>query len=107
MNTSDAQRAAAFYGNVFGWHNAPHPSVEGRSAFTQDTRPLAGLVQATQGTFAHWLTYLSVERLERAHVLTKQLGGSIMVETIELAGIGHASVIQDSVGTIIGLVERS
>jgi len=105
LNTSDAQRAAAFYSNVFSWHNDPHDAIEGRSAFTQGTRRLAGLVQATQGTFAHWLTYLSVDNLERARVLTRQLGGSIMIETTDLAGIGQAVVVQDSVGTIIGLVE--
>jgi predicted enzyme related to lactoylglutathione lyase len=107
LNSSDAESAAAFYGDVLSWQRAPHPAVRGLSAFMHGTRPLAGLMQAPQGTFAQWHIYVSVERLDLARALTKRLGGTIIVETIALAGIGQISIIQDNVGTILGLLERA
>jgi predicted enzyme related to lactoylglutathione lyase len=105
LNTSDAETACRFYTNVFAWQREPVPSKRDLSAFTHGGKPLAGLLQAPQGTFAQWLAYLSVERLERARVLVKQLGGAVMVESVELAGTGQACVIQDNVGTILALFE--
>lgn len=105
LNTSDANNAASFYCKVFPWQREPRAGLPDLSAFTQSARPIAGLMQAPQGTFAQWLVYLSVERLEHARALVKQLGGTIVSETISIAGVGQICVIQDNVGTILALFE--
>lgn len=105
LNSSDAASAASFYGKVLGWQRTPSPGMKDLSAFTQGARPAAGLMQAPQGTFANWLTYVSVDQLDRARAIAKQLGGTIVVERIALTGIGQISVIQDNVGSIVALFE--
>jgi predicted enzyme related to lactoylglutathione lyase len=105
LNSSDADSAAAFYGKVLGWQRVPQGGVRDLSAFTQSGRSAAGLLQAPQGTFAHWLSYVTVEHIDRARTIAKQLGGVIVVEQIAFAGIGQISIIQDNVGTIVALFE--
>lgn len=105
LNTSDAENANSFYSKVFAWQREPEPGKRDLSVFVHGGKPLAGLLQAPQGTFAQWLAYLSVERLDRARVLVKQLGGTIVVDALALAGTGQACVIQDNVGTILALIE--
>ena len=105
LNTSDAENAASFYTKVFMWQREHVLGARDLSAFTHGARPLAGLMQAPQGTFAQWFAHLSVERLDRARAVVKQLGGVIMVETIDVPGKGQLSVVQDNVGTILSLFE--
>jgi predicted enzyme related to lactoylglutathione lyase len=105
LRSSDAQSAAAYYGKLLGWQRTPLPDAGDLSAFTQDGRTIAGLLQAPQGTFAQWLIHVSVESLERSRAVAKQLGGTIMVERIAHPGIGQSSVIQDNGGTILALFE--
>lgn len=105
LTSSDATNAASFYGKVMAWDRAPQPGVRNLCAFTQGGRPIGGLMQAAQGTFAHWLVHVSVENLERARAIAKQLGGTIMVERVVLDGLGQLSVIQDNVGSIVALFE--
>jgi uncharacterized protein len=105
LNSSDADSAATFYTKVLGWQRVPQPGIRELTAFTQGGRSAAGLLQAPQGTFASWLTYVTVEHIDRARAIAKRLGGVIVVERIEFAGIGQISVIQDNVGTILALFE--
>jgi predicted enzyme related to lactoylglutathione lyase len=105
LRSSDADSAANFYGKVLGWQRVSLPAKGDLSAFMQDDRTIAGLLQAPQGTFAQWLIHVSVESLERSRAIAKGLGGTIMVERIAHPGLGHVSVIQDNVGTILALFE--
>jgi hypothetical protein len=105
LNSSDAESATAFYTKVLGWQRVPQPGIHELSAFIQSGRPAAGLRQAPQGTFAHWLTYVTVEHIGRARTIVKQLGGVIVVERIAFVGIGQISVVQDNIGTILALFE--
>lgn len=105
LRSSDADSASNFYGKVLGWQRAPLPGSRDLSAFTQGGGTIAGLLQAPQGTFAHWLIHVSVDDLERSRAIAKRLGGTILVERIVHPGIGHVSVIQDNVGSILALFE--
>lgn len=107
LSTSDPERAAHFYANVLAWRDAPHAHAAELRAFALGEQPVAGLIQAPQGTFAHWLYCVGVEQLGEAREAIKQLGGAVVRESISLTALGELSVIQDSVGTILGLFERT
>jgi len=107
LDSSDAERAAAFYGNVIGWQRAPRPGDPSLSTFTHNAFAVAGLRQAPQGTFASWLVHVRVDDLRRARARARELGGTILIETIVHAGLGELCVLHDKLGAIFGLFEQA
>lgn len=106
LDSSDAERAAAFYGSVLRWERAPasEPSL---STFTQGELAIAGLRQAPQGTFASWLVHISVDDLRSARARARELGATIMIETIVHADLGELCVLHDDLGAIFGLLAQA
>jgi predicted enzyme related to lactoylglutathione lyase len=107
LDSSDAERAAAFYGTVLRWVRAPSSGDASLSAFTQGEIAVAGLRQAPQGTFANWLVCVSVNDLHSARARARELGATIMIETIVHAGMGELCVLHDPAGAIFGLFEQA
>jgi predicted enzyme related to lactoylglutathione lyase len=105
LNTSDADGSSAFYERVFGWQREPFAASEGLSMLMRGDRRAGSVMQAPQGTFAHWLSYIVVDQLSNARARTKQLGGQVMTDHVAVPGIGAFCVIQDSLGTILALFE--
>ncbi len=105
LNTSDADSAADFYGRLFGWQRELFAGADGLSIFMRGARQAGSVMQAPQGTYAHWLTYIAVASLDRSRELAKQLGGQVMVPQVMVPHVGRFAVIQDNLGAIVALFE--
>jgi predicted enzyme related to lactoylglutathione lyase len=105
LNTSDADGAAAFYAKVFGWSRVPFTEKEGLSIWMRGSRQAASLMQAPQGTFAHWLTYVVIEALEAGCERVRRLGGQVLGPPVEVPGVGNFAVVVDNLGAMFALFE--
>jgi predicted enzyme related to lactoylglutathione lyase len=107
LNTCDADGAAAFYAKLFGWSRAPFDAKAGLSVFMRGSRQAASLMQAPQGTFAHWLSYIVIEALDTACERVRRLGGQVLGQRVEVPGVGAFAVVVDSLGAMFALFQAA
>ena len=112
LAASDVPRAAAFYGELFGWDarverigagqiirfGQPGPLIA--SAYQLRDHELAG------GVPSHWTPSVAVAGVDRSVEEAVRLGARTVVRPFTIPGIGRISLIEDPVGALIGLYER-
>ncbi|MFQ5560599.1 MAG: VOC family protein, partial [Nitrospinota bacterium] len=96
-----------YYSGLFSWKFRGMNASKGLPYWVamKGEKEVAGLLQKPKNAPAppHWLTYVLVEDLHEALSKVPQLGGKILVEPIQVSGIGTTAIIQDLAGAIIGL----
>lgn len=107
LNTSDPQKAKAFYSKLFEWklEEMPNPAVPD-AAYTMikvGTGTGGGIMKQIPGGPSGWLAYVEVDDIHAATQKAKSLGGKIMKEPMEVMGAGWLSFIQDPTGCVLGL----
>jgi predicted enzyme related to lactoylglutathione lyase len=109
LHSTDATRAKAFYGELFGWTSKDTP-VPGIGFYTEiDTKegPQAGLMpQQQKGAGSAWLAYVSVPALDESVSRAQKLGGKVLAPRTEIKDVGWFAVVQDPSGASIGLFEK-
>lgn len=105
LNTTDPEKAAAFYEALFGWTRKPFPGQEGMTTFSAGDVQVASLMGAPPGAPTHWLTYVVIDALKDATQRVKAQGGKVLVERMEIPTVGAIGVVQDNVGATLGLFE--
>lgn len=105
LNTTAPADALAFYGAVFGWTNRAFGGGGDMQVFEAGGAGIASVMQNPPGVPAHWLSYLVVETLPAAYERVQKQGGKVMIEKIDVPGVGAIGVIQDNVGAVIGVFE--
>jgi predicted enzyme related to lactoylglutathione lyase len=111
LMTTDADGAARFYEQVFGWQaEAEDLSGEARYLWLRDGRGRAvgGLYDMTedlrrQGVAAHWRPQFAVADADAAARQARALGGRISLDAFDLLGRGRLALIQDPAGAPLGL----
>src|SRR5688500_16253497 len=105
LGTSDPAGAKKFYQSIFGWTAMDVPmgpefvytilQLEG-----QDVGALYKLMpdQVSMGVPPNWLSYVEVQSADDAAGKAKQLGGSVVVEPMDVPQSGRFAVIQDPQG---------
>lgn len=107
LNTNDAEAAAAFYSELFGWTISP---VEGGPApywgISNQGRVNGGMMNMPEGAPypPHWLVYFTHPSLEDAIATIEDGGGSVAVQPIEVPG-GRILVALDPQGATFALFE--
>lgn len=111
LNTWEPEVALAFYGRTLGWQFEPAP-LPGGSAYwiaRKDGRPVGGIFELTapdyEGIPSHWMTYMTVDDIDRAETETASAGGEVMRPSTKVPGVGRLAVVSDSTGALIGLIE--
>lgn len=96
--TSDVDRAAEFYGKLFGWTSArvPNPEMDYRvfalaGEHVGGAMPLAQtqLVRTMPNVRPHWTTYFAVEDADAIARDTARLRGTICVPVQDIPNIGR------------------
>ena len=108
----DRRRCAkAFYGRLLGW-SSREQSANGGS-FTrlrllgQDVGSLYQLRRAhvADGVPSHWTPYIRVNDVDDVARRAASIGGKVLVQPFEVAGVARIALILDSVGAHVGLWE--
>ncbi len=104
LMTPDADAAAAFYGEVFGW-TAGEASEEfgGYRMFLHGETPVAGMMpnDGTAGPNG-WTVYLATDDVAATTERARAQGAQVVAEPMQIADLGHMAVFVDPAGAVIG-----
>ena len=93
LTTSDCDRAAAFYSELFGWTPQVRPVPGAQYAvFKHGEVCVAGLLNLRPHMALqrpHWATFFTVEDVEHTALEALRLGGTLSVPILELPGVGR------------------
>jgi predicted enzyme related to lactoylglutathione lyase len=107
LNTSDPEKAKAFYSKLFQWklEDMPNPEVPAGS-YTMvkvGAGTGGGIMKQVPGGPAGWLPYVQVDDIRAATEKARSLGAKVMKDVTEVTGMGWLSLIQDPTGAVLGL----
>lgn len=107
LNTSDPDKAKAFYSKLFQWQleDIPNPAVPSNTYTLIKVGPGTGggIMKQIPGGPSGWLAYVEVDDIQAATQKAISLGGKIMKDVTEVMGMGWLSFIQDPTGAVLGL----
>ena len=107
LNTSDPEKAKAFYSKLFQWQleDVPNPAVPDGSytLINIGTGTAGGIMKQIPGGPSGWLAYVEVDDIQTATQKATELGGKVMKDVTEVMGMGWLSFIQDPTGAVLGL----
>ena len=113
LNTRDVEGAKTFYGAVFGWAFEDNDMGEaGRyTTILLGEDMVGGILDMTERDVpeqvpAHWQVYFAVEDTDATIDQTKQRGGSVMVEPIDIPA-GRFSILTDPHGASFAVIKLS
>jgi len=110
LQTRDVDGAKSFYESVFGWTTTDQDF--GGMTYTignvGDTG-IAGMMPMQPGVPdevpAFWLTYFAVDDADAAVAKVQELGGSVTMPPIDMAGVGRFAVVADPHGAQFGVIK--
>jgi len=106
--TSDPDRASEFYQAAFG-HEIDEVDLglgEPFRVLKVNGRGIAGVREPVSGdTPAHWSTVFAVADTDETVALAKELGGTVLMEPMDLPEIGRLAVLQDQAGAIFQVMQ--
>jgi predicted enzyme related to lactoylglutathione lyase len=107
LNTSDPEKAKAFYSKLFQWEmeDMPNPAVPSGTytIIKVGEGTGGGLMEQVPGGPAGWVAYVGVDDIRTATQKAKSLGGQVMKDVTEVPGMGWLSFIRDPTGAVLGL----
>lgn len=104
LNTSDAERARPFYTALFGWeYEDGGPEYGGYAQILKDGHQIGGLMpHQGDGPPDTWSVYLAVTDVNAAAARVATAGGTVVVEPMEIPGMGKFAFFVDPAGGAIG-----
>jgi predicted enzyme related to lactoylglutathione lyase len=106
LNTTDVDKAKAFYGELFEWTLEDMPmGPAGNYTMIKVGQGTAGgmLKHPVPGAPSAWLAYVQVDDIKAATEKARSLGAKIMQDVTEVMGMGWLSVLIDPTGAALGL----
>ena len=107
--TTDANRAVAFYSQLFNWRSTTQ-DMGSQGTYTVlhlGDHDLGGMYELRgpmfDGVPPHWMHYVAVDQLEEKLETTRALGGSVLTPPQEIPGKGRTSIIEDPEGAKLAL----
>lgn len=105
LSTTDLDKAKAFYTKLFDWDLKDMPMPNGNYT-------MIGVGQGTGGGMMHnsmpglpsvWVPYVDVLDIHASTAQAKSLGANVMLDSMEVPGMGWCSMLIDPTGAPIGL----
>lgn len=104
LSTNDIERAKSFYAAVVGWTGGTGPMGPDVTLFSKGEQIVAD-VQRAENMPPSWATYVVVDALASAHGRLKKMGGTTVVERIDVPTVGGIGFFADPTGAVLGLFE--
>ncbi len=93
--TPDADRAAKFYSELFGWTSEVMPMPDLKyTTFKLGAEYVGGMLETTpeMGDMPpHWATYFTVNDVDESVRMASELGGSVFMPAKDVPGVGRFS----------------
>ncbi|MFT3865791.1 MAG: VOC family protein [Solirubrobacterales bacterium] len=107
--TPDVDAAEAFYRDLLGWEVPEQPNSAELGGYRRARlggRDVAGVSPRMQeGQPCVWATYVSVEDAEATLAKVRDAGGGVIVEPLDVMGMGKLAVFADPTGAVCGIWE--
>lgn len=105
LNTSDIDKAKAFYGQLFDWKMQALPMTQGAYTMIEVGAGTGGgmMTQPVPGAPSAWLPYVEVSDIEAATEKARSLGATVCTEVPPVMDLGWMSIITDPTGASLGL----
>jgi len=107
LGTPDIEATAAFYGELFGWEIPELPNsaeLGGYRRAKRNGKDVAGVAPlAQEGQPPAWSTYVSVEDAAQTLATVGGAGGQVIVEPLDVRGLGTMAVFSDPTGAVCGV----
>ena len=107
LGTTDVEGAERFYGEVFGWTTTDMgPDYGGYKIFQRGETRVAGLMANPDASIpAGWQPYVAVEDPDATTAKAKELGGSALLEPMDVPNVGRLGVLRDPQGATFGIIK--
>jgi predicted enzyme related to lactoylglutathione lyase len=105
LNTTDLDRAKAFYGKLFDWTLEDTPMPGGTYTLIKVGEGTGGgmMSHPMPGAPSMWLPYVAVDDAQASTDKAKALGATVIVGVQEIPNVGWFSVIRDPTGATLAL----
>lgn len=104
LDTTDVDRARAFYGRLFGWESEePDPAMGGYFNFVRDGSRIAGGMASQPGVGDVWALYLASDDARKTVELAASHGAEVIVPAMDVAELGTMAVLRDPTGAAVGV----
>jgi uncharacterized protein len=105
LNTTDPEKAKAFYGKLFSWKLEDMKMPGGAYTMIQVGEGTGGgiMKHPVPGAQSAWLAYVQVDDIHAATQKAKTLGAQVMKDVTEVMGAGWLSILIDPTGAALGL----
>ena len=105
LNTTDVPASKTFYSKLFDWKLEDIPSMDMEYTFIKNgDSPIGGMMKHPMpGAPSMWLPYVGVQDIKAATAKAKSLGAKVIVDSKDVMGHGHMSVLIDPAGATIAL----
>ena len=107
LGTTDADAAQRFYETVFGWTTSDMGSeYGGYRIFNVGDTGIAGLMAFPDSQMKpHWQPYVAVGDPDATVAKANELGGSPLMEPMDVPNVGRIAVIRDPQGATFGIIK--
>jgi predicted enzyme related to lactoylglutathione lyase len=105
LNTTDVNKAKAFYGKLFEWTLEDVPMGDSTYTLIKPGKGTGGgmMKHPVPGAPSAWLAYVEVDDIAAATKKAKSLGATIMTDVTDVMGMGQLSILIDPTGAALGL----
>jgi predicted enzyme related to lactoylglutathione lyase len=107
LGTTDVDGAQRFYEDVFGWTTSDMgPEYGGYRIFNRGETGIAGLMALPDPAIPpHWQPYVAVDDPDATASKSTELGGSTLVEPMDVDKVGRLAVLRDPQGATFGIIK--
>jgi len=108
LGTTDADAAQRFYEHVFGWTTSDMgPDYGGYRIFNRGETGIAGVMNLPEDASIppHWQPYVAVDDPDRTTAKATELGGSAVMEPMDVPKVGRIAVLRDPQGATFGIIK--
>lgn len=107
LNTTDVDKAKAFYGKLFDWKLEDVPMGADQTytmiGVGEDGTGGGMMKHPVPGQPSAWLPYVNVDDVKESTAKVQALGGAVLRDVTEIPEMGSFSIIADPTGAVLGL----
>ena len=105
--SENPDKAARFYEQVFDWNIQHIPDLKYHVVDTGGGGINGGIMKPQRGPWPGKLAfYIDVDDLEAYSEKIRQAGGKIVVEKMDVPGVGQLSLFEDPDGRVLGMWQK-
>jgi len=107
LGTQDVAAAESFYNAVFGWTTKDMgEEYGGYKIFELGETQVGGMMQLPDASMpSGWAPYVAVEDVDATVAKSQELGGSTLLEPMDVPNVGRIAYLKDPVGAVFGILK--